>query len=492
MHPWIDSALSIDFLALSIDFLAFLVVMTKAASSKLNVINTGVVVCSALLVQQLVQARIPPNYIGVRCVSNPTKAIQGNKTNGQQQATMQSDVVFKVTEADGTERRMTRQEKKTLRRKLTQEKKTLAPQESNAKKRKTLSMDTGIATVTPDVTSTELQPPTDTNSGHSLPTSNPSTKDASVKYHQLSVDATAMQEELEEFSGDRREGLPPVILSPPMARCAANLLGASQSPTTPTSAASQPPNARLQYDEELSQTWAQLLKESMLPAEMVRQTEDMRPMAYQLMPEAWTRMRQPNKDEPGPHRQQLETTISNASFETTTTTGGSIFAQSDSDTIPSSKSWLVQNCRPPSRWDVVTAVVFEYFHRETTFHVSCGAKFGADFLVYDGPRSERHAFAGLRVLLPKSSPNGDGLLPVPTAYDMAGYVRCLNTAGKLALLATVVEDEICSPDRSSSMTLYRVAVVDLALEKILTAPTHQRHARTEKRRDVSRNLAKNK
>jgi hypothetical protein len=42
---------------------------------------------------------------------------------------------------------------------------------------------------------------------------------------------------------------------------------------------------------------------------------------------------------------------------------------------------------------------------------------------------------------------------------MAGYVRCLNTAGKLSLLATVVTD---------NKTTRRVALVDLSTGKDIT------------------------
>ena len=46
---------------------------------------------------------------------------------------------------------------------------------------------------------------------------------------------------------------------------------------------------------------------------------------------------------------------------------------------------------------------------------------------------------------------------MPRAYDLAGYVRCLNTAGKLALLGTVVHD-----DQKGC----HVSIIDLALEKV--------------------------
>jgi hypothetical protein len=125
---------------------------------------------------------------------------------------------------------------------------------------------------------------------------------------------------------------------------------------------------------------------------------------------------------------------------TTTTTATTI--------IPDKCQWARMPCRPPdsSDFDADVSILFEYLYRDTPFHVSCGAKFGSDFLIYDGPREERHAFAGLRILsstagagVAKDGGAGDTLppLPLPTAYSLSGYVRCLNTAGKLALLATV-------------------------------------------------------
>ena len=50
---------------------------------------------------------------------------------------------------------------------------------------------------------------------------------------------------------------------------------------------------------------------------------------------------------------------------------------------------------------------------------------------------------------------------------MAGYVRCLNTAGKLALLATVIHDDEQG---------HRISVIDLALEKV----DHQRKPKRAK------------
>jgi hypothetical protein len=94
--------------------------------------------------------------------------------------------------------------------------------------------------------------------------------------------------------------------------------------------------------------------------------------------------------------------------------------------------------------------------------------------VYDGRREEKHSFAGLRVYHVR---DGSSELPAPSAYDLHGFVRAMNTARKLALIATV---------RSSSDEPHvaRIAVVDVALEAILTAPTHIKKGNTDKRRFV--------
>jgi tRNA splicing endonuclease len=123
--------------------------------------------------------------------------------------------------------------------------------------------------------------------------------------------------------------------------------------------------------------------------------------------------------------------------------------------------------------DTDTDIVVSMLHRRSNLHISCGAKFGCDFLLYDGRRDERHAFAGLRIIERDSALQ----LPLPTTYDLTGYVRCLNTAGKLALVATVEHDEAGE----------HVAIVDLALEKILP-----QNKRKRSRQDAAKNLAKHR
>jgi hypothetical protein len=145
-------------------------------------------------------------------------------------------------------------------------------------------------------------------------------------------------------------------------------------------------------------------------------------------------------------------------------------------------------------------------------------------LFYDGSRSDRHAFAGLRIVpisattatattivnpmectdtsilyqeneheeVNKDSKAGGVVnFPLPTPYDLTGFVRALNTAGKLALIALVMKVEgVAGGSTSDAPTAtatgnnvtdkndeYRVAIVDLVLEKVLTAQAHVRKRR---------------
>merc|ERR1712028_1800 len=192
--------------------------------------------------------------------------------------------------------------------------------------------------------------------------------------------------------------------------------------------------------------------------------------------------------------------------------------------FPKPCDWISMTCRPrlssitpPTahttckrtntllQHDDIISIVSEYLHRETNFYVSCGAKFGADFLIYDGPREERHAFAGLRILSPPLSQSS--ALPLPSAYSLTSFVRCLNTAGKLALLATVEEiqhskeedddddddgvvvldDDVHKQEEGGkdcnkkiATTQYQVAFVDVALEKVLDV--HKQKKKSSKKK----------
>ena len=104
--------------------------------------------------------------------------------------------------------------------------------------------------------------------------------------------------------------------------------------------------------------------------------------------------------------------------------------------------------------------------------------------MYDGKREDRHSFAGLRIYT--CDKRNECKFPVPSAYDLTGFVRTMNTARKLALVATVIKDD----DEEGTV---RVLIVDLALEKILSVETHKKKGNIEKRRsekETSSGLAK--
>ena len=331
-------------------------------------------------------------------------------------------------------------------------------------------------------------------------------------------------------------------------------------------------------DPILSEQWAkQLLNDALIPADISRSKEEMRPMAYRIVPEVWKRLcpdslwtastsvsaaMEGNDDDTAtvdtaatasvyPTTTQASSTgggTTNTTLSTIATTNSCHYSPCHDDEYslarlrhPCSSSTAATSFASPY-YDEDAYLIFQHLHQHSTnLHIACGALFGCDFLLYDGHRDERHSFAGLRIYCcnsrrsVKDSTSGDGeeeekdevkknrdgihydqLLPIPSAYDMAGFVRTMNSARKIALLATVVRDEMqhdedhgeggednatSSPQPSprmmatSSKPTYRIAIVDLALEKVLTAPTHIRKGNTNKRRsedDAANGLAKRK
>ena len=386
--------------------------------------------------------RLPPTYVGVRRVRPSTKEVQSawvratgrddileTATDTADTATSTSTaVVFKVMNEDGTERRMTTKEKKDL--KIILRKESNCANKKRKSERKEASRQHGSSASKNNKTgSTTIT--TTTKTIHS--------NNNDSRYHQLQVNNSALEEELADLRGDRR-GVPPVLLSPPMT-LQAKLVILNEDIQRP----------RYQLDDNLSKTWAISIKQGMQEAEQIRNGEDMRPMAYQVVPEVWTRLRPDTLNDgvqgsPTPTANDIATTVT---------------------VTPPESSWSLVTIRQnQNSLDPANVAIIDLLYHHTKLHVSCGVKFGCDYLLYDGPRHERHAFAGLRVLSGPCNP-----------YDLAGYVRGLNTAGKLALVAKVEADG-------------KVALVDLALEKILTAPTHVKRKRYEARKVVGQKLAK--
>ena len=143
-------------------------------------------------------------------------------------------------------------------------------------------------------------------------------------------------------------------------------------------------------------------------------------------------------------------------------------------------SCMIATVRPQHQHHKFAAsTICALLHRATPFHLACGAKFGCNYLLCDGLWQEQHAFAGLRIVV--------GRHDIPSAYSLAGYVRCLNTAGKLTLLGTVEWWEEEGRDGNTGAVF---KIVDLALKKILTTSMHQRCLQTKVRQLVGANLDK--
>lgn len=367
---------------------------------------TTIVVFSAALTQELSQHRLPPTYVGVRRV-RPSATVAAFQSKSA--VVDKSPVVFIQKDPEtGEERRMSRQEKKALKFKIKQE------QQLEKKQRKREEQQLLI-----EQKQTQEAANAATAEEKEEARSKKRKRDKILlhipeflkgeQYYNLPIHVAALEQELADLTGERNK-VPPVAVGPPMTRL---LLG------TPL---------KIVVDDELAQSWAVALKHSMKPAEIVRQAEDLRAMVYDVVPSVWSRMRP-------------------ASI------GVSSNSNKSSLRLKQGDSYSTMTLHAPSKADTCRAAVVQALHCGTHLHVSCGAKFGGDYLVYDAPRDECHAFAGLRVLSEDQT--------IPTAYDMTGYVRCLHTAAKLALLA-MAEERV----GQDGEPVYHVAFVELALIKI--------------------------
>ena len=526
--------------------------------------SSSIMIFRSSLVQKCASStlRLPANYVGIRRVRPSNLNILNNNNSNNKNTNTIDDtnpqlassqnknannvIKFVTIDEHGVERRMTKAEKKIKKQQLAQRKKDT---KKRLRDQKTNAVTT---TTTTDVSSTLSNGKNNNDNQESsiacpdraaevvVPTSSSPPTSSTASYHQLPLNPTAMEQELAELRGERN-GLPPVILSPPMALQYQQQFQQQKKEDQDAGA------AIIIYDHALTEEWSQRLKtERIQPAETIRSQEDLRPLAYQLNPEPWQRMRYPtsssgdenscndngdkkNNDNSNVEEKPISTTIRRV--DAAAAVGAKIDDNHEENqqteakattiiSIPKSRDWAPMRCRPPLfldspssksttttttkpfglHHDHILSIIFEYIYKETPYYVSCGAKFGADFLIYDGPREERHAFAGLLVLsnhidhwtttstttsIAKTTDPLKQKLPLPTAYSLTGYVRCLNTAGKLALIATVmptVEIDNCEEDSTSSSseinettaTTYRVLIVDVALEKVLDAPTHKR------------------
>ncbi|KAL3816849.1 hypothetical protein ACHAXA_005127 [Cyclostephanos tholiformis] len=360
-----------------------------------------------------------------------------------------------------------------------------------------------------------------------------------------------------------RRFLPPAMLTP-AATLVAMDLGLLAPPPPPSSSSSLLPRRngcdemlaiKTVMDISLSSEWARRLQQSMIPAETTRAGEDIRPMAYRLVPEPWRRLCPDslwtatpvatsssysckNVDEGGATMRSRQRVGCPEGKGAGGSPGG---VEEDESTRVVEEEAGIAACRRPSAllrirdpssfstYDEDAYAVIGHLHRHSRLHIACGAAFGCDFLLYDGRREDRHSFAGLRIYSIGRQRHGDGdgenddsyksggkdddhdeyndasgagkeggilRFPMPSAYDMASQVRTLNTARKIALVAMVVRDrrQGNSGNNASALTA-RIAIVDLALEKVLTAHAHVRKGTTTKRRseeDAASGLARKK
>jgi len=501
--------------------------MSSSTSANVNNEDGGcpaTIVFSPSLTRRLSDERFPPTYVGVRRVRPPSSQQQQDEVKkkpirtaaapvavpvGTAQPVTQHNIDNDINDADadavvvkytvideetGIERRMNSQEKKRLklelRKKKAEQKRRQRQQQrqqqqqhqqqqkqgSNSKKRKQ-----------PEELSSQ-RPETD------------SVEEKDDEDLELAVDPTASKIEQndddDDESSDRvrreRDGdVLPVALSSALTRQA--LLEGRSLRVAPKNNICATTNTNddiiirphsVVMDDDLSCKWATELRQSMLPAEEIRHREDLRPLPYILQPEVWKRNRPPVLGDTRSNRE--ETNGNDVGGQHPMVSG----ASRPNDDSADGRDWAFCRIHPvgsvPDNCRVDHEVVIQLLHFGTNIHISCGAKFGCDYLLYDGPRQDCHAFAGLRVLHCRqnsrdlsSVPAALPQLPIPSTYDMTAYVRCLNTAGKLALVATVVRED--DEDATKGSTSYRVAIVDLALEKVVVGrPRNTRKNKNKK------------
>ena len=261
------------------------------------------------------------------------------------------------------------------------------------------------------------------------------------------------------------------------------------------SSSSSSDSCNYELNIKMSEEWASTIIENMKEANERRSKENMRSMTYQIQPEVWTRLRSNttnydnstisnnnhNEEQHSSNKPQKTDIITSTTVNENEIVTNEEPMKSDCDTHlnstkeetnhpilssmleSSSSSSLINNDWFYIPWmdsdrmnskRKMMGILFQWFQRTNpTFYISCGSKFGSDWLLYDGKRQDRHAFAGLRFYHP--SEQKTMLSSSPSAYDIMGYVRGLNTAGKLALIATV------------SLPTQSIVIVDLVLEKII-------------------------
>ena len=388
----------------------------------------------------------------VRDAANFTKSQRTQKSRVFVPLISRSDnVKFTVVGEDGVERRMTKSEKKEARARIRENKK----QASQCCAQRSEVASTSKANEGKDDRRNASAYDEEFHNSSFFQNS-----DQNEKYYNFGIHHKRLEEEIEDLQFERKGTKSvPAMLSAAMSYQAfriglfkdLNRIGHIE-------------DNQVLVDDDLGSLIAASIKEEILQAEQLRSKENMRSLAYRLVPEVWTRLRPKKtrkKDINEVKRFVSEQSQSNLNIN-----------EIENDSERSSRPWVYASMSGDFERQQQHSFVIQALLDLDNIHVSCGSKFGCDFLLYDGNREDRHAFAGMRVVL--------GTTNLPCPYDLAGMVRGLNTAGKLALLCFV----------SSEETPRKIAFIDLALEKILTAPTHRKRSRIEKRKEVGKNLSK--
>jgi len=414
-----------------------------------------------------------PNY-NVTNSSNSSSCKSNNTTNDQQSSNIskeEEEVIYKVTNPDGTKRRMTTQEKKQLKYQLKQTKHKLK-KDKKQRKHEEHNLNAKMGKMERRQMKRFGRMNMQTNQQQQ---EKEDEEEVDVEKRNCNVELSSINQasgehdnhDERESSGEKKD-IPPVMLTP-AATCIARDMGILPS-VQGEEATSSYQQSQTIMDPILAAQWATQLQQSMIPAETSRAQEEIRPMAYRLVPEVWKRL--------CPDTLWTEKNSKEEEEEEDCVKKICSLEKVDDDKRPTSSSSTATSLaiirNPSPSYDTDASILFRHLHQHSKLHISCGAAFGCDFLLYDGKRDERHSFAGLRVY--SSSNKEKGIhFPIPTAYDMMGFVRSMNTARKIALIATVVRE-------NGDGATPRVLIVDLALEKVLTAPTHIRKGNTIERR----------
>lgn len=373
---------------------------------------------SARMERMQTTQRLPGTYIGVRRIRPSSRQVQRAHVAKKQGFYVPPPplLAFKVVDPKtGQERRMTAAEKKAAKQERMRMRQ-LQIQQAKAEKKQNAGAKERVNSDDEDGDEEKIESSLEIRVAHAP---NAPSKVEEGKYYYFKTNEANLEQELADLRGDRC-GVPPILLSPGQAHVAKshNLVPLVNNTSRMTVA----------FDDTFAEEWAAVLRASMMPAIQTRRSEDMRDMVYDIVPQVWNRLR-PNFDRNQPVEEDLVPTEAGSHL-----------------TLPCT-------IRPPSSTDKEWNILVEALYQGRDIHIGCGTKFGCDILLYDGPRSQRHSFAGLRLVRPMEGTR----FPLPRAYDLAGYVRCLNTAGKLALLATVIHND----EKGHS-----VSIIDLALEKI--------------------------